>query len=155
MWFPLWSINGWNSIKFEEDNADDMTYPQVYFNGSNVPFDVHFNTATILFVVQKLDRKYDIELKKSYVFQTNEQGQLIKQEFLYPAFFIQRSELSVGPFGTANSRNANLLSHTMTNTDITNIQNNYNDLKLQQAAYKAIDVDALITNLFIELKNNS
>lgn len=155
MWFPLWSINGWNSIKFEEDNADDMTYPQVYFNGSNVPFDVHFNTATILFVVQKLDRKYDIELKKSYVFQTNDQGQRLKKEFLYPAFFIQRSELSVGPFGTANTRNSNLLSHTMTNTDITNIQNNYTDLKVLQAAYKTIDVDTLITNLFIELKNNS
>lgn len=152
IWYPLWSVNGWSSIRFEEDNEDDMAYPQVYFNGLSTPFNVHFNTFTVFSITQNLDRKYDIELKKSYVYQLDNDGNRMKVEFLYPAFFIQESELSSGPFGTANNRNNQIFSHTLSAEDISNIQTNYDALKPLQAAYKQINVDEVISNLFQELK---
>lgn len=142
IWYPMWSINGWNSVRFEADNNDAKEFPQVYLNGSNSVFDVHYNS--ILGVATS--RKYDIELKKSYVYvQSNNQWQ--KQEFLYPAFFIQQNEITVSaPFGTANSRNGNIFSHSLTTAQLSAIRTNYQSMKTDQAAYKLIDVDAVITN---------
>jgi hypothetical protein len=147
IWYPMWSMNGWNSIQFEADNNDAKEFPQVYLNGSNSVFDVHYNSVLGV----STSRKYDIELKKSYVYiQNNNQWQ--KQEFLYPAFFIQQNEITVSaPFGTANSRNSNVFSHSLTTAQLSAIRSNYQTMKTNQAAYKLIDVDAVISNFLIAL----
>jgi hypothetical protein len=147
IWYPMWSINGWQSIRFEEDNNDAKDFPQVYLNGSNNVFDVHYNSV----LGALTSRKYDIELKKSYVYVTNNEGKLEKKEFLYPAFFIQQNELGSGPFGTANTRNNNLFSHTLTSAQLSAIRDHYQDMKTQQNAYKQIDVDQYITNFLTAL----
>lgn len=149
VWYPLWSINGWTSVRYETDNNDDKEFPQVYFNGSSSAFDVHYNTLPI--IGTKTSRKYDVELKKSYVFKENSEGDLEKVEFLYPAFFIQENELTSNPFGTANSRNNNLLSHTLTANDLNAIRSHYDVLKTEQAAYKLIDVDAQIVEILASI----
>jgi hypothetical protein len=147
IWYPMWSINGWNSIRFEADNNDAKEFPQVYLNGSNSVFDVHYNSVLGV----STSRKYDIELKKSYVYiQNNNQWQ--KQEFLYPAFFIQQNEITVSaPFGTANSRNSNVFSHSLTTALLSAIRSNYQTMKTNQAAYKLIDVDSVISNFLFAL----
>ena len=151
VWYPLWSVNGLTSIQFELDNDDDKEFPQVYLNGSSTSFDVHYNTIPL--IGTKTSRKYDIELKKSYVYQTNIEGDLEKVEFLYPAFFIQENELGSGPFGTANSRNNNIFSHTLTSSELTGIKQYYDQLKDEQAALKLIDIDTQITELFTSLND--
>lgn len=149
VWYPLWSVSGWSSIQFELDNNDEKEFPQVYLNGSSSAFDVHYNTLPI--VGTKTSRKYDIELKKSYIFQTNLDGELEKVEFLYPAFFIQENELGSGPFGTANSRNGNIFSHTLSSNELNSIRQYYDQLKDEQAALKLLDIDQQITDLFTSL----
>jgi len=150
VWYPMWSVNGWTSIKFEEDNADAKDFPQVYFNGSATVFDVHYNE--ILGV--KTSRKYDIELKKSYVFLNDEGDELRKVEFLYPAFFIQANEITtLKPFGTANEKNSNLFSHSITSQQQTNVRAFYGEMKTAQQEYKATDVDAYITTFLSNLGN--
>jgi hypothetical protein len=150
-WYPMWSIDGWNSIRFEEDNNDDKEFPQVYLNGSSTVFDVHYNT--IPFVGTKTSRKYDIELKKSYVFVNNSEGDIEKVLFYYPAFFIQTNELTNGAFGTANSRNGNVFTHTLTNQQLQAIQNFYATLKEQQASFKQVDVDQQITDFLSSINS--
>ena len=147
IWYPMWSMNGWNSIRFEADNNDAKEFPQVYLNGSNSVFDVHYNSVLGV----STSRKYDIELKKSYVYiQNNNQWQ--KQEFLYPAFFIQQNEITVSaPFGTANSRNGNIFTHSLTTAQLSAIRTNYQSMKTEQAAYKLIDVDTVISNFLLAL----
>ena len=150
IWYPMWSINGWNSIQFEADNNDAKEFPQVYLNGSNSVFDVHYNS--VLGVLTS--RKYDIELKKSYVYIQNN-NQWVKQEFLYPAFFIQQNEITQGaPFGSANSRNSNVFNHSLTTAQLAAIRSNYQTMKTDQAAYKLIDVDAVISNFLTALEFN-
>jgi hypothetical protein len=148
IWYPMWSMNGWTSIKFELDNNDAKEFPQVYLNGSNSLFDVHYNS--LLGVTTS--RKYDIELKKSYVY-VLENNKWVKKEFYYPAFFIQQSEITLAnPFGTANKRNGNLFSHTLTATQQEAIRTNYAAMKTEQAAYKSTNVDNVITNFLNSIK---
>ena len=149
VWYPMWSVQGWNSIQLELDNSDEKEFDQVYLNGSSSAFDVHYNTLPI--VGTKTSRKYDIELKKSYVFKENVNGDLEKVEFLYPAFFIQESELANGAFGTANTRNNNIFSHSLSNNELSLIQTYYEELKEDQANYKQLDVDSEISSFFDNL----
>lgn len=146
VWYPMWSVQGWNSIQFELDNNDEKEFDQVYLNGSSSVFDVHYNTLPI--VGTKTSRKYDIELKKSYVFKEDVNGDLEKVEFLYPAFFIQENELGSGPFGTANSRNNNIFSHSLTSTELAMIRDYYDALKDEQNTFKTVNMDAEITEFF-------
>lgn len=148
IWYPMWSVNGWNSIKFEVDNNDAKDFPQVYLNGSNTAFDVHYNS--ILGVTTS--RKYDIELKRSYVF-VLENNNWVKKEFLYPAFFIQQNEVTVNaPFGTANNRNSNVFSHSLSTSQLDAIRNYYTNMKTEQAAYKLINVDSVIANFLTSIQ---
>jgi hypothetical protein len=106
VWYPMWSLNGWTSIQFELDNSDSKEFPQEYINGSSSAFDVHYNS----FFGVSTSRKYDIELKKSYAYVLNDDGDVEKKEFLYPGLFIQENELTSNAFGTVNSRNGNIFT---------------------------------------------
>jgi hypothetical protein len=147
VWYPMWSLNGWTSSQFELDNGDAKEFPQVYLNGSNDVFDVHYNS--ILGV--STSRKYDIELKKSFVYVENGEGELQKKEFLYPALFIQENELTSNAFGTLNSRNGNIFSHTLTANQLGAIRDYYETMKTSQNTYKQVDVDAYISTFLSSL----
>ena len=147
IWYPMWSLTGWTSIRLEADNSDSKDFPQVYLNGSSSVFDVDYNSV---FGVST-SRKYDIELKKSYVYVANGDGELEKKEFLYPAFFIQENELTSNAFGTANSRNGNIFSHTLTSNQLSTIRNYFDTMKTDQNTYKEVDVDAYITTFLSSL----
>jgi hypothetical protein len=148
IWYPMWSLAGWTSIQFEVDNDDDKEFSQVYLNGLNTPFNVHYNS---LFGITT-SRKYDIELKRSYVYVEVDSGVWEKKQFFYPAFFIQQNEVSVNsPFGTANSRNGNVFSHTLNSTQLNAIRTYYEAMKNEQNAYKQTDVDGYINTLLTEI----
>lgn len=148
IWYPMWSLAGWTSIQFEVDNDDDKEFPQVYLNGLNTPLNVHYNS---LFGITT-SRKYDIELKRSYVYVEVSSGVWEKKQFFYPAFFIQQNEVStIAPFGTANSRNGNVFSHTLNSTQLAAIRAYYEAMKNEQSAYKQVDVDGYIITLLAEI----
>jgi hypothetical protein len=144
VWYPMWHISGWTSILFEEDNDDEKDFPQVYLNGSSTEFFVHYNTVPL---IGKTSRKYDIELRKIYVFVEDGEGNLSKILFQYPAFFIQSNEITTDkPFGTANEHNNNVFTHTLTTAQQNAIQNFYTDMKVRYDNYKQVDVDSYISN---------
>jgi hypothetical protein len=147
VWYPMWSLQGWNHIRFEPDNNDANAFPQIYVNQSTNEFVVENNNGLF-----DKSRKYDIELKESYVFQRNNEGNLFKIRFYYPAFFIQEKFItSSNPFGSANTNNNNLFSHSLSSAQQTAIQTQYDTLKVLQKDYKAINVDLYIENLLIAL----
>ena len=147
VWYPMWSLNGWTSIQFELDNSDSKEFPQVYLNGSSSAFDVHYNSV---FGVST-SRKYDIELKKSYAYVLNNDGDLEKKEFLYPGLFIQENELTSNAFGTVNSRNGNIFTHTLTSNQLSAIRSYFDTMKTEQSTYKQVNVDTYISDFLIAL----
>ncbi len=85
-WFNLWEVTGITSIK-KEDKQNVMNADTIYINGKSDS--LHSKTVSFL----DASRRFDIEFKEVWYFQTGEDGKPEKVKTEIPMLFIQQENI--------------------------------------------------------------
>lgn len=111
LWFNLYDITGFDTVRIAEDTDgdDNIQNPHiVYVNGSAAPFLPEYNTLPV--IGTKTSRHYDIEMREVWYYTAKtENGETVyeKQKAEIPMLFVQR-ENADGFSSEVSANNANI-----------------------------------------------
>ncbi len=88
-WFNLWEVTGINSIK-KVDEENKLNADTIYINGSATPIKTKLIGGLS---VDALSRRFDIEFKEVWYFQTGTDGKPEKVKTEIPMLFIQQDNI--------------------------------------------------------------
>jgi hypothetical protein len=126
LWFNLYDIEGFNSIK-KVDKMNGLNLDTIYINNSLNPFKAKRNNLGFG------SRQYDIEMKDMYFYaydEINDSYSKIKMEI--PMFFVQKANLEDYEVTAYNENENNglttFLNNTLTQAEQNAITENYTNL---------------------------